>query len=254
MKNKILLWVIFLASFAHFSCQKIHIRYKNVRSPIVTIYEDLYINEKNEAISIQDSIFMYAPSPSSEINILSRPRSNSAPSKIKYISDIGNKEQRNFFFNSYIGNSKYFVFDVVSKPNWKINDKDTKRIAGYDCIYAETTFRGSEIEAYFAKNLPFNCGPFKFFGLPGLILYVKEKGISYNIWRAESINKKEENTSIIFKPSYPELEKITIQEFVRLRDMKFKEGNSKPNISNTKIQTFSQKQMSIEKKYEWEDN
>lgn len=233
--------------------QQIHVKYKNVRSPIVSVYEDLYINKDNQVISIQDSILMYAPSPSSEVSVLSKPRSNYAPSKISYISDIENKNTRNFFFNNYIGVNKYFVFDTVVKPNWSIDYKDVKRIAGYDCIRAETKFRGSEIEAYFAKDLPYDAGPFKFYGLPGLILFVKEKGNSFNIWKAESVSLNDSNTNIEYKPKFSKMDKIGIKEFVQLKDNSFSNNSATQNINNTKIKTFSQKQMSIEKVYEWEN-
>jgi GLPGLI family protein len=41
-----------------------------------------------------------------------------------------------------------------------------KKILGYDCIKATANFRGSEVTAYFTKELPYSAGPFKFFGLP----------------------------------------------------------------------------------------
>lgn len=53
-----------------------------------------------------------------------------------------------------------------------------------------------------------------------------------------------------FKPKFPNFEKIGIKEFVEKRDEKF---NNVSQINNgVKIKVSSQKQMSIEKIYEWE--
>ncbi|HCO21315.1 MAG TPA: hypothetical protein DIT47_09835 [Flavobacteriaceae bacterium] len=249
--RKIIFFLYIFLNFTTSFSQQVHVRYKNVRSPIVSVYEDLYINRKNQVISIQDSILIYAPSPSSEISVLSKPRSNSAPSKISYISDINteSKEKRNFFFNSYIGGKFFFVFDEVIRPEWIIDYSEMTKIAGYKCIKATTRYRGTEIEAYFTKDLPYDAGPFKFYGLPGLILFVKEKGNSFNIWKAESVDLNDKKV-LEFKPKFPNFEKIGIKEFVEKRDEKF---NNVSQINNgVKIKVSSQKQMSIEKIYEWE--
>jgi GLPGLI family protein len=63
-----------------------------------------------------------------------------------------------------------------------------KKILGYDCIKATANFRGSEVTAYFTKELPYSAGPFKFFGLPGVILDIREDNKNFNIWKAEKWN------------------------------------------------------------------
>jgi GLPGLI family protein len=44
---------------------------------------------------------------------------------------------------------------------------------------ATTDFKGRQYTAYFAPNIPFNLGPYKFDGLPGLITQLKDSELNY---------------------------------------------------------------------------
>jgi GLPGLI family protein len=62
--------------------------------------------------------------------------------------------------------------------NWVIGD-ETQTVAGYLCQKATCKFRGREYTAWFATDIPVNNGPWKFGGLPGLILKVSDKDKLY---------------------------------------------------------------------------
>jgi GLPGLI family protein len=51
---------------------------------------------------------------------------------------------------------------------------DTDTILSYFCQKAVTTFRGRSYEAWFSPDIPINEGPWKFCGLPGLILKISD--------------------------------------------------------------------------------
>jgi len=57
--------------------------------------------------------------------------------------------------------------------DWKINP-DTMTILGYQCQKATTTFSGRNYTAWFSSAIPLNDGPWKFYGLPGLILKISD--------------------------------------------------------------------------------
>jgi GLPGLI family protein len=65
------------------------------------------------------------------------------------------------------------VTDTLGTINWEIKADGAKEIGGFACEKAVATFRGRTYEAWFAPDLPVSSGPFKFFGLPGLILEIK---------------------------------------------------------------------------------
>lgn len=51
----------------------------------------------------------------------------------------------------------------------------TATIAGYACQRATTTFGGRTWEAWFTREIPVADGPYKFCGLPGLIVKVGDE-------------------------------------------------------------------------------
>lgn len=57
---------------------------------------------------------------------------------------------------------------------WEIKT-DTSTVLSYLCQKAITTFRGRQYEAWFAIDIPVNNGPWKFGGLPGMILKLSDK-------------------------------------------------------------------------------
>ncbi|MBT8244835.1 MAG: GLPGLI family protein [Winogradskyella sp.] len=75
----------------------------------------------------------------------------------------------------------YSIERIVLKPfevkdsfeifNWSLKD-EYKTILGYKCQMAIMSFRGRDYVAYFTTDLPFSIGPWKFEGLPGVILEV----------------------------------------------------------------------------------
>ena len=68
----------------------------------------------------------------------------------------------------------HFIYEESLTPqNWEIQD-DTTTIAGYACQKAVCDYRGRSYEAWFTPEIPINEGPWKFFGLPGLILRLND--------------------------------------------------------------------------------
>lgn len=65
--------------------------------------------------------------------------------------------------------------------NWIVH-REKKNILGYTCQKATSTFRGRTWTAWFTNEIPVSDGPWKFCGLPGLILSVSDdkEHYSYN--------------------------------------------------------------------------
>jgi len=62
--------------------------------------------------------------------------------------------------------------------NWTItNNKDN--ILGHPVVSAEINFGGRHWTAWFAPDIPFQDGPYKFHGLPGLILKIEDDSKSH---------------------------------------------------------------------------
>ena len=71
----------------------------------------------------------------------------------------------------HIGVTDYAYQEPANLFAWTIAPT-TATIGGYACQQATTTFGGRTWEAWFTRAVPVSDGPYKFYGLPGLIVKV----------------------------------------------------------------------------------
>jgi len=72
-----------------------------------------------------------------------------------------------------------FLYDEDIKLNWKILT-DKEKIGSYNAQKATTEFGGRQWTAWFTTDLPFQDGPYKFSGLPGLIVKIEDADKDYS--------------------------------------------------------------------------
>lgn len=143
---------------------------------------------------------------------------------------VGGKTSR--FFKDYEKNTIYFpstislrsilTQDDINTMEWTLQE-ETEEILGYNCQLAVSEFRGRTYYAFFTDKLGFNGGPWKFDGLPGMILKVKSQDGVFSI-TAKSIELKKEETEIP-NPYEGVGNPITYEEFVKLYNKRYKEVN-----------------------------
>ena len=68
----------------------------------------------------------------------------------------------------------YICDEELIMPEWSIEDENHV-INGYDCKKANTEFLGRNWIVYFSADIPFNVGPWKLWGLPGLIVHAEDQ-------------------------------------------------------------------------------
>lgn len=73
----------------------------------------------------------------------------------------------------------FIYVDEMGTQEWSIKKDTSRMIIGYRCQKAECNFRGRNYVAWFAPDIPINDGPWKFTGLPGLIMEIYDKGKQY---------------------------------------------------------------------------
>ena len=83
----------------------------------------------------------------------------------------------------------YYVYETKDHQNWKIL-KDTKEIDGIKLQKATTNYGGRIWEAWFAPSIPLQEGPYKFKGLPGLIVELKDLKEQYifMLFKSKNLN------------------------------------------------------------------
>ncbi|MCD1116916.1 GLPGLI family protein [Chryseobacterium turcicum] len=76
--------------------------------------------------------------------------------------------------------SDSYKIEEDKKPEWKILP-DKQKIGEYNAQKATTKYGGREWTAWFSTDLPFQDGPYKFYGLPGLIVKIEDKTGSHSM-------------------------------------------------------------------------
>ena len=75
--------------------------------------------------------------------------------------------------------NNYFSTAQVQELKWKLRGSN-KTINSYNCKNAEVVFGGRKWIAWYTSDIPINDGPYKFWGLPGLILEIRSEDDDYS--------------------------------------------------------------------------
>ena len=151
--------------------------------------------------------------------------------------------------SDFISSKYYLIEDTLENFKWKIT-VEQKQILNYSCIKATTSFRGRNYEAWFTKELKINNGPWKFCGLPGLILSAKDYKGMYS-FDASSVELGAKYDDSVFQiPAYYNNQKrFQHKEFMEkyyqtVSDLKIQSDASEiltPNGSSKTTQTIPEK-------------
>lgn len=111
-------------------------------------------------------------------------------------------------------------------PKWQIENQ-TKEISGYKCQKATTHYLGRDWIAYFTPEIPISQGPWKLWGLPGLIIEATDKN---NFFKFTLIGFEElqSRTPIIFihkTSDGKDYEKNDKQSFRKMEKMYYTNNN-----------------------------
>ncbi|MDQ1095488.1 MULTISPECIES: GLPGLI family protein [Chryseobacterium] len=98
------------------------------------------------------------------------------------------KDRDHTYISNYLGQN-YYTFESPDQMKWEIDHQKTAVIGGYTCHEATISTGGKNFSAWFTYDIPISDGPYKFRGLPGLILQLSETN-NYIRFDLISIHKK----------------------------------------------------------------
>lgn len=129
-------------------------------------------------------------------------------------------------FKDFIGMAEYYSYDETPNLKWHITSEKEK-IGIYQAQKATTDFGGRQWIAWFTTEIPMQEGPYKFSGLPGLIIKLEDSAQNYS-WILEG-NKKLDQDIGLNKQNYlesqmGEAKKISKEGFVK----RLKQYNKNP--------------------------
>ena len=111
---------------------------------------------------------------------------------------VSRNRQTNEFTNYDAQGMAYYQYPSQSAIDWKI-ETDTKSENNYQLQKATAKFGGRSWEAWFIKDIPLAEGPFKFYGLPGLIYEVKDSknNFIYNLSEIKKLDTPFDTSNIL---------------------------------------------------------
>lgn len=142
----------------------------------------------------------------------------------------------------------YLITDTTLQINWDLNN-EKKEIQGLICNKATTTFRGRKWTAWYCPDIPVVYGPWKFYGLPGLMVEVTEETNRFAFVLTEIIEK---SSIVLTEKSLKKMKEVNLRTFDEL----FTEAMNFKSLSNSRdyiIEGKPFKRNGIELIYEWEE-
>ena len=107
----------------------------------------------------------------------------------------------------------YLLEENIPSQNWYLSE-DTLTVLGYTCYKATCNFRGRDYIAWFAPDIPLHDGPFKFYGLPGLILLLED---TENLFQFRAIGLEQLSNVEIVSESKNNFIKCTPEQYTRIK-------------------------------------
>jgi GLPGLI family protein len=131
-----------------------------------------------------------------------------------YTIYINYPENKTTVIDNAKGEIKYFEYvEDFDIPKWTIHS-ETQTILSHPCKKATCRFRGRDYVAWYATDIPISRGPYKFAGLPGLILKIAD---TENLYGFECI-AIEKTAALIHKDKKEDIEVVPIskKEFISI--------------------------------------
>src|SRR5690554_1857028 len=108
----------------------------------------------------------------------------------------------------------YLVEDKLPKIEWKLSS-EKREIENLICYKATTTFRGRNWTAWYSPDIPINYGPWKFYGLPGLIIELKEDTNRFALILTDYVLNTKDTTPTV---KLPNSRKVTMKKMAEITD------------------------------------
>lgn len=164
---------------------------------------------------------------------------------------LTNKKNNTLISYDIRKNDVYEIVEDIPKMDWKIDYTETKKIANYNCYKATLSFRGRDYIAWYTTKLPFSFGPWKFNGLPGIILEIFDITNTFK-WSATKIKYPGEKK---LEVPYKNVKRVTLRELIEIQKehMKIRRAKIMSLLPKDAIVTIPKNDRNdIELVYEWE--
>lgn len=138
-----------------------------------------------------DSIYISGIKKTEDMGQFISPPASSAANLSFRINKLKNGKQ---IFKDFVGVSEFYSYEEKPDLKWKISSTKEK-IGIHSTQKATTDFGGRRWTAWFTTDIPIQDGPYKFSGLPGLIVKLEDSGANYS-WILAGNKKLSQNIDL----------------------------------------------------------
>ena len=138
----------------------------------------------------------------------------SSPARGNLLMDFyrGYPAGKSTYLDEVLG-EKFRITEPLEQPKWDIIADSTKQILNYACQMARCKFKGRTWTAWFTTDIPLDNGPWKLYGLPGLILRAYDAKQQY-IFDCVGMKQAKEGENITYNSDFDKYAASTMKEFV----------------------------------------
>jgi len=184
MKNNILSFLLLICFSHSFNAQSFVVQYiysKHImKDSTAMISENTFLNiEKDHSIFFSEAPYLADSIIASDEKLGKKPNFKALP--VDFLNCYIQKEisaKEVIYYSDEFDQNEY-KYSEDPKLVWKISEQN-KQLLGYKVYKASTTYAGRNYEAYFTTEIPVQDGPYKFFGLPGLILEIFDEKMDHH--------------------------------------------------------------------------
>jgi len=216
--------------------------------------------ERTTYLYVQDQYSLYQENFENNLTENNNDKLKEATIVSSYTPDISsinykfNSSNNTYEYITLLSPSEYvLIYDTV-KLNWELTN-EKKVISGYECIKAKLKFRGVNWVAWFTTELPYAHGPWKFHGLPGLIMEISDEYNKYN-FHAQKIEFVETD---ILQKSLAEIHNksvsktMSLQNYQEFLDEKREAIETESKGRGIERRVMQRNRGGMELIYEWEE-
>ncbi|WP_353148523.1 GLPGLI family protein [Chryseobacterium sp.] len=251
------LFSLLLCSVFAVQAQKLHAVYEYIPSGATAFREHVYA-ENGVKIVVRDSVPLARDTSTNDLE--------QDPGSIFGLSlDMGKNfrrvviqknDNKEILETLSLEGVNYLVNDRFPDLTWNTNYSSTDTLGKYVCHKATASYRGTTLIAYYTNSIPVPVGPYKFGGLPGLIVMLYNESANPNYWMLKEIGYPYTGDIPIQESYVYALPKLTLQEYIRkyetISEEKKRILESKFPADEVVIEEKTKARGTVEQVYEWE--
>ena len=259
MYKYFLFFLFFLATTVSYG-QQLKAVYEYLLSPVATFREQVYFQDGVKT-SVRDSL----PQPKPQAT--NNGDDEELSGNMSVTLDMG-KVYRNIIIQknntpqlletrSLKGNN-YLVNDEFPALVWNTNYTDVDTLGKHICYKATSSYRGTTLVAYYTNDIPVPAGPYKFGGLPGLIVMLYNEGANPHYWLLKEIEYPYTGDVPVNQKYINALPKLSLESYIKKADLETEEQmrimmSKMPMMDGVSVE-HKKIRGSVEQVYEWEKN